>query len=272
MKSISFFKKKEFNGYRLARRDYYDKTKARTRFVFFIPLFFIIIIALVYFFIFSPICRVKEINIAIDDYDVLRYPPREIEDYIESLLAEKYLFFIPTDSLMLFPTNKVVEKLKTDSRVENFSIEKKAPNILNIYLKIFKPEVILLVPEQKLYLLSETGHKIQEVNENRGILPMIENRIETDKSIRFEKIIQFIVDVSNNFDFKIDRVEIYQDKGVSTTRGTTSEKWQIYFDSSGDLETQTMNLFLILRETIIDRSELSYIDLRFGQKIFYKKE
>jgi len=270
MKSISFFKEKKLNQHRLARRNYYQKTKPKTRFIFFVILFFIIIGAIVYFFIFSSICQVKKINIVIDDYEILRYSPQEIEDYIKNLLTEKYFLFIPVNSLTLFPANKVVERLKIDSRVESFSIEKKAPNILNIYLKIFEPTAILLNLDQKMYLLNEDGYKIQEINKNKGVLPIIESRVENNKNIRLEKIIQFIKDINNNFDFMVDLVEIYEDKGIINTRAITSERWQIYFDTNTDLELQTTNLFLILRESITNRSELSYVDLRFGQKIFYK--
>jgi len=269
MRAISFFKKKEINVRRVARRDYYgQKTGPKTRFIFFILLFLVLFLSSVYLFIYSPHCKVNKIEISIDDYEILRYAKPEIEDYVKSLAAKKYLFFIPANSLVLFPVKQVKARLAEDQRIENFSVEKIVPDILKINLKIFEPKVALLDSSEQLYLLNEAGQQLQAIKENIGILPMIEDKIGDDQE--FNKIIKFILDFNRNFEYKVDRVEIYRDQGVIVNRATTSEKWQIYFDSRGNLEQQTSSLFLLLREKIKDRSDLSYIELRFGDKIFYK--
>jgi len=51
---------------------------------------------------------------------------------------------------------------------------------------------------------------------------------------------------------------------------TTKEGWQIFINSEVDLEKQLISLLQILEEKIKDRSNLEYIDLRFGAKMFYK--
>ncbi|MDI6883520.1 MAG: hypothetical protein QMC93_03670, partial [Patescibacteria group bacterium] len=50
------------------------------------------------------------------------------------------------------------------------------------------------------------------------------------------------------------------------------EGWQIFFDPSRDISEQILNLTAILKEKIPpeNRRNLEYIDLRFGNKIYFK--
>ena len=51
----------------------------------------------------------------------------------------------------------------------------------------------------------------------------------------------------------------------------TSEGWEAYFEQSINLDQQLNNLFLVLKDKIGDnRAGLSYIDLRFPDRIYYK--
>jgi hypothetical protein len=270
MKAKSFLKKKEFNAHRLARRDYYLEHKPRTRFIFYIIFFLIIILSSLYFLIFSPHCQVNKIDITIDDDINLRYANEEVSDYVKSLAAEKYLFFIPAKSLIIFPARKINERLKEDQRIESFSVEKIAPDILKVNLKIFKPEAVLIDKLGNFYLLNKGGQLIEPIKENTSSLPTINDQTGRNQEQELSRIINFINDVNSNFEFKIERVEIYRDQGVVVTKAITSENWEILLDNQEDLAKQTASLFLALREKIKDRKDLSYIDLRFEDRIFYK--
>ncbi len=51
----------------------------------------------------------------------------------------------------------------------------------------------------------------------------------------------------------------------------TSEGWEIYLDTTKDLEMQLANLKLVLDQKIKNnRQKLEYIDLRFGNRVYYK--
>lgn len=270
MRAKSFLNKKEFNARRLARRDYYTENKPKTRFIFFVIFFVILIFSILYFLIFSTHCRVNKLEIKIEDDPNLRYAPEEVSDYIKSLAAEKYLFFIPANSLTTFPIRRLKEHLSQDIRIESFSVEKIVPDILKVNLKTYYPQAVLLDKQDKLHLLNKSGQIISSINENTSSLPVINDQTGRNQESELTKIINFILDVNNNFDFKIERVEIYHDQGVINIKAMTSEKWEIFIDHQGDMEKQTASLFLTLREKITDRKDLSYIDLRFENKIFYK--
>jgi len=46
--------------------------------------------------------------------------------------------------------------------------------------------------------------------------------------------------------------------------------YDILFDAAGDVLTQAKNLEILLRDTVKDPSQLRYIDLRFGDHVYYK--
>jgi hypothetical protein len=73
--------------------------------------------------------------------------------------------------------------------------------------------------------------------------------------------------------FSVEPREITLSFSRETLEIGTSEGWKIYFEPKGDIESQIMNLDLLLKEKISskDRKNLDYIDLRYGNKIFYKK-
>lgn len=49
----------------------------------------------------------------------------------------------------------------------------------------------------------------------------------------------------------------------------TVEGYQILFDATGDIESQVKRLELILREKVTDVTQLKYIDLRFGDHVYF---
>lgn len=267
MRVVSVVKNKFLNTRRLAKRNYYQPKK-RKQWLLFVILIAFIFILFGYMLIFSPYCKINNLVIQIDDYPTLRYPPQEVEEVINKIIGEKYLFFIPKNSLIFFPTKAVENFLKKDGRVENFKIEKIAPDILEIKLKIFEPQAVLLDVDRKYYLVNQNGEKIAETIGESGALVLIENKMAKRKN--FGLMIKFINAIAKNFDFRIDKIEIYQEQGVEVIKATTSEKWVIYFDEMGDIEQRIGNLFLVIREKINDRQNLSYIDLRFDNKVIYK--
>ena len=268
MRVISYFRKKDISPKKFARRSY-DEEKKRKIPLFTLIFFLLIIIFFGWLLIFSPYCKIKLIS-QIEDYESVRFSSKELEDIVKKISQEKYFFLIPKNSLIFFPTKKLEIILNQDRRVEEFTIRKIAPDILKINLKVFEPQAILLDFDQEYYLINKNGDKIIKIKSSAPLdsFPLIENKIEQRKN--FISIIKFIKATAESFDFRIVKIEIYQDRGVETIKAITSENWDIYFDEKEEVEKRISNLFLVLREKIKDRKNLSYIDLRFENKVFYK--
>jgi hypothetical protein len=50
----------------------------------------------------------------------------------------------------------------------------------------------------------------------------------------------------------------------------TEDGYGILFDALGDIDAQLQNLDVVLREQVEDRGSLEYIDLRFGDRVYFK--
>lgn len=50
----------------------------------------------------------------------------------------------------------------------------------------------------------------------------------------------------------------------------TGVGYDILFDATGDIDAQAANLETLFRETVSDTTQLDYIDLRFGDHVYYK--
>ena len=60
-------------------------------------------------------------------------------------------------------------------------------------------------------------------------------------------------------------------KDAQTIRLRTSEGWSIYLDAAQDLRGQLLNAEVVLRTKVgAQRPQLDYIDVRFGEKVFFK--
>ena len=50
----------------------------------------------------------------------------------------------------------------------------------------------------------------------------------------------------------------------------TQVGYSILFDLTGNIDEQFRNLMVVLQEQVEDPTRLEYIDLRFGDKVYFK--
>lgn len=85
---------------------------------------------------------------------------------------------------------------------------------------------------------------------------------EIENVFRFQKRIgEFGIDFTKT---KVNRVA-GKWMGIVTMEG-----YEIYLDASGDIDRQTSNLATLLGQQTVDRTTIEYIDLRFGDQVYYK--
>lgn len=101
-------------------------------------------------------------------------------------------------------------------------------------------------------------------NKNVTIGEQILSKDQIQKIISIIEIFNKIVGVDILY-FELNSSNIY-DLVISTKEG-----WKVYMNITEDIDTQLDNLKLIFDEKFKqDRSSLEYIDLRFGEKVYYK--
>jgi len=247
------------------------------RFIIGLFLFFLVSGGLVYFLIFSPVFRIK--NVVIEGNNPIL--KKEYKGYFESLVLDKNFFLISKKALS--------EEIKKDYRIQDFYIKKVFPHTLKIFFQQSHPfakiyfrggeESLVYCVRQKVYVIDFSLLNRKNFATLPADIPIIYDKtdISTESPewqslfISLAKIISFysLSNSQSSKDFWIDFLEIKKQGGKITLEITTGEGWKI-FASSSDLEGQFQRLNIILEKQIKDRKNLSYIDLRYGDMIFYK--
>ncbi len=273
-----------------ATRNYYRQKISRVKLAAIIMLVVLILGSGVYFFYFSNVFQIKNIEInKLTDYKLV--PAGKIRKIIYSLLKEKRLFILRGSNLFLFNEKLLREELSQDWRIESFEIIKIWPKTIEVRIKEAQPRAVLaILGDDSQYWLNSKGQIIGNLtssspsrleidqDESDSLLHLPTFYDTSSASLRepaytalLEKI---LANLKENFWIKnkidITLVKIANPADVFEIEITTREGWKIILDSEADFEKQIKNLALILDEKIGNRGNLSYVDLRFGNKIFYK--
>ncbi|MCX7778800.1 MAG: cell division protein FtsQ/DivIB [Patescibacteria group bacterium] len=273
MRIISFFQKKQIPERKRARREYQEK-KTVSKFLIWVIIFFVVFLisSLFYLIFFSSIFKIRYISFEVNDQPLLKIDEELLKSEINKILSKKF-YFLTLDNIFFLPKKEIENLFTSDRQIEKFQIFKIFPNGMKIKIDLWQPVATFLSQGGDYLLLNKNGAIIKKINESEATLadlPMIVDLSNRPMgTLPLLSIFEFFKKTTN-FDCKIRRIEIIEEKGVLSYQAITSENWKIYFEPKENLSEQINNLALILREKIDDRQKLEYIDLRFGHRIFYK--
>lgn len=209
----------------------------------------------------------------------------EIGNVIRGVLGGSRLFLFPRSSFFLASSGAVVSGLqKAYPRIKQVSVKKEFPDKLNIFIAeralwgIFcsslseKKES----PQQCVYV-DETGFAYEYAPSSQGSLIM---KIKDDRTV---SVPAQLVDPALMAQMIFSAQEIEKATRVEVTGYElsskiprefwleTNEGFKLFLNRSDDV-SKTLNILkTVLEEDIKEkRSRLEYIDLRFGNKVFYK--
>ncbi len=218
----------------------------------------------------------------------------DIQKVTEETISGKYLWFFPRKNVFLYPKDKVVNNLKEKfKRFDEVNVEIKDRNILAIQVAERSPRHVWCGSElpvnqdiQKCYFLDTEGYIFDEAPyfsgqvyfKFYGSVPGEAPSGQYFNRDYFAKLIVF-KDRIESFDF--NPVALYVDNAgdaiMVLSRGkNATEDPQILFKVSDDLEKIAENLKAARdAEPLASKlkefySSLSYIDLRFENKVYYK--
>ncbi len=245
---------------------------------------------------FSSTFRVTDIQIN----GANRIPNWEIHDAITEALKKRRWLLFPQTSVITASEDDLIAALNERFVLESLTITKKPPHTLIVDLKERVSAILLQMPDgsqglidlqgavTRLYKPAEALDVIPKqgptLDEQQGrsraqYPPLFDDKNETlelrDQAVRPE-VVQAVIELPKLFDARFNRApylaETHIDgKSSQTLRVVTSEGWAIYLDASGKLSEQLENAQTILRTKVgPDRKNLDYVDVRFGDKIFFK--
>ena len=265
-----------------ANREYYvEKNKKKKNFSFFI--FILILIFTIYLIFYSSAFAITNIKVEKDvDNNLIKI--EELEKRVELFLKEKKFFILPQKNLFLLDIKNLIKNLSDDPRVERVEIKKKGAHTLIVKIKETKPEAkLLILGEQSPQFLNREAQIVSPyfatLNDSLNKLPIIYDKtfssfndpvyIDTLKSAI--KLTNSPILIRNNI--KINSVVMTEEnKGIFVIKAFTPEGCAFIFTSLLSFDSQLTNLGVVLKEKIGEKqiSQLEYINLGFGEKIFIK--
>lgn len=233
-------------------------------------LLFLSIIALFLIFLYSPFYQLESIEVTGTDLtaeDALKTMiERRVKVGVEPLESKSLIFFSG-----LYVSREVASELP---HVESLQIKKIFPDKLSVKVKERKADLVWCVTENNCFEVDITGvafkgatdkkEKIEVIDDTKTNLELGEKAFSEN---RIEEIIAVKNELKDDFDFETKKIIIPENRSffVEVNKG-----FQLRFNFKGDLEKQLKRLELLLEKEIDDIEDLEYIELRYGNQIYYK--
>lgn len=271
---------------RVFRKPYRVKRKKsvfKNRF-FWLGILVIMIIGIaVYFVTFASFFQIKEIQISGNE----KVQKESLENFIWENVSKRMLIF-KTKSILLVNLQEIEKNLlERFPKVSKIYLKRNLPDVIAVNIQERKPLFVLCKNSDVCFHLDEEGvifdpvkngipNKVDEPNKAEESL--IKIRDERHQEVKLgEKVIKddLLKNIKEIISKLKDGAEIFTKEIILSEKKIalkTVQNWEIYFNPEGDILNQVQNLTLVFKEEIPleNRENLEYVDLRFGNRVYYK--
>ncbi len=248
------------------------KKKPATSWGYRLILLALIIIATI---IYSPIFRIKNIIVNNVGPNITR---QYIGSVMDAYLNENKFFILPQNNLLLFSPEAAKEELFQKIAVSNITFDRQLPNVLrmNVNERII---VGLWQAEGKLFTLDKRGMVVQEVDygaEEPGLViisagesvpDLFSQVLDATTVTQLDGLIEaWTLTIKEQIvSVKIDRAKLPSVEVVA--RGG----WRVFMSLYERADSQVAVLNELITTKLADSlDQVEYIEVRFGNKIYYK--
>ena len=287
MKRKRDYQQKDFRNPYFNKR---KKTKATSKFKLYILFFLALLIISLFFLNSSQKFRITDIKIEGNKY----VSNDEIKKVISDQLVKKRWLIFNQNSIFFFNKRLVKEELIKRFYFDSLEIKKRYFRTIEVIVKEKKTGLILVSGENKYYVdLSGTVVRKADINDfvvqeegetnlirseiGSGQYPVVydlsNNPVVIGQMVITQKLVDFILEMTEYLESQSDfDILGYNLTSLQADEITllTKEGWEAHFKVEGLAKDKANLLITILQQKVKKRSDLEYIDLRFGEKIFLK--
>ncbi len=254
--------------YRVKKR----KSIFRSRFFWLALLILFLIGGIFYSIFFLSYFQVKKIEISGNQ----KTPTEEIKTIIAERINSKVVFFV-SESIFIIDVKGIRQEiLKKYPQILEVKIKRNLPDILVVEIKERVP-VGTFCQQNDCFYIDEFGVVFKKSSQETQ--PIIKSEVFNPnlilgQSVLEKKYLEGILKINNNLtkNLELNIKEFVISGDGKKLKTEIVEGWRILFDLEENISDQIYNLDLTLKEKIPpeQRKNLNYIDLRFGNKVFYK--
>ena len=238
-------------------------------------LFFILIILLISGTAY--VSNLEKLKISqIEISDTTFFDKTEIQKIAEQEIQGSYLYFFNKNNIFLLPRKNIVKRAKEYSQtIKSVSLNLTGINSIRINVEEYKPVAVWC--KEECYYLNEEGLIFAKASQDYDKNLIKFSNLITDQPVgktytnseNFKKILN-LINLFSNVPLKI--ISVKAEDGVTFSLYTDSNI-KILYEIGDDPEEIANNLNTIIEKDAISKAQLNnidYIDLRFGNKVYYK--
>jgi hypothetical protein len=206
----------------------------------------------------------------------------EIQEKASTILSKKILGIIPKSNIFVFSKKELEQELKQNPAIVSLKIRKDFFDTLTIDIVEQEKEMLhcASIEKTECYYVNKTGFvyaKVEDIiiPEQEIIIYVESGRKQLKDTIIEEKvytdIVLFVKNVARQ-EIKIREVYIKSDNVIEFV---TADRTRFITSIFDEFSKDFANLIALFEKQVITKEQLpqiDYIDLRFGNKVFYKNK
>lgn len=253
--------------YKIKRKKPFYKKK-----IFLFSLFLIFLFFLNYFFLFSYFFQIKEFKIL----GAEKIKEEDLENFLEKKIKKEILIFNTKSIFLINLKDFKEEMLNIFPQIEEVSFKRKFPDIIEVIIKERKP-IAFYHQKDEYFLIDRFGIIFEKINieENSNFFTIEkENQKESKlgEMVISPETIKKILEIEEGLKKLNLECKLFKIPSEERINAQTNKGFEIYFTLSEKISVQLFYLQVLLKEKISEEKieDLEYIDLRFGNRIFFK--
>ncbi len=199
------------------------------------------------------------------------------DENIENLIKNKASrnLILSSSSLILISNHKIQKEI-IDSypHIEKATVDKIFPDKIEIEITERGKEAVWCenYEDRECFEIDSAGIAFQPVDQKESfyILRSYPEEVVLGDRVLPEKKIELIFQIKEKIEDDFFEVESISLPHPYSAFVKTGDEFDIYFNLNNDLSNQMERLGILLEKEIRDMTDLEYIDLRYGARVFYK--
>ncbi len=229
------------------------KYRAKKKFQIFPVLVLIFIFLLVYLVFFSKAFFIRKVEI---DSDL-----PEVSEAVFENLTRKIGFF-NVNNIFLINTKKISQELDNIIEIKDYSIKRKLPGTLIINI-LERQKALTCCLEDNCVQIDKYGFAFEKgVTNNHVFCPLL----KVGEQAMPEKTVKSILQIQKELDYLFGRLFFENDELTLETH----QGWRAFFTTRDNISDQIKRLEIVLEEMVEYPESLDYINLKFGETVYYK--
>lgn len=265
--------------YRVRRR----KSVFKNRFFWLGILTLVLIGIVLYFALFASFFQIQEIQISGNQ----KVKKEDLENFVWEKVNRKIVLF-QTKTIFLVNFQEIERNLlEKFPKISTVHLKREFPDILILNIQEREPLFIFCKNSDSCFYLDKQGvifdpvrngisYGVEKISEVEGLLLKIRDfrsqEINLGKKVIEDDLLKgvrgIVLKLRENLEISVKELTLFEEK----IEVQTVQDFEIYFNPKGDISNQIQSLTSVLKKEIPleNRGNLEYIDLRFGNRVYYK--